>query len=38
MLIKKVNGKLKIENSDNIISTFCGLKSKVYAFEYAQEY
>ena len=35
---KKVSGKLKIENADNIISTFCGIKSKVYAFKYAEEY
>ena len=35
---KKVNGKLKCENGDNIINKFGGLKSKNYAFSYAPEY
>ena len=35
---KKENGKIKPENGDNIISIFCGNKSKVYAFDYAEEY
>ena len=35
---KKWNGKLKCENSDNIIDNFAGLRSKTYAFSYAEEY
>ena len=35
---KKVNGKLKCENGDNIINKFAGLKSKNYAFSYAPDY
>ena len=35
---KKVNGKLKRENGDNIIDKFAGLKSKNYAFSYASDY
>ena len=35
---RKVNGKLKCENGDNIINKFVGLKSKNYAFSYAPEY
>ena len=35
---KKVNGKLKCENGDNIINKFAGLKIKNYAFGYAPDY
>ena len=35
---KKVNGKLKGENGDNIIDKFAGLKSKNYAFSYASQF
>ena len=35
---KKQNGKLKCENSDNIIGKFVGQKSKNYAFSYAKDY
>jgi len=34
---KKVNGKLKCENADNMIGKFVGLKSKNYAFIYTNE-
>ena len=32
------NGLIKPENGDNIIEKVCSNKSKVYAFEYAEEY
>ena len=35
---KKVNGKLKCENGDNIIDKFAGLKGKNYAFSYDHKY
>ena len=35
---KKANGKLKCENGDNIIEKVCSLRSKVYAFLYAEDY
>ena len=35
---KKENGLIKPENGDNVISRVCSLKSKIYAFEYAEEY
>ena len=34
---KKVNGKLKCENADNMMGKFVGLKCKNYAFTYTNE-